>query len=256
MSRQLKLVPMWPDPARGDHVERVDAASVGEGRGAGRRRSVERADALELGGHVRSSAHRLRCRERPSASTASAAGRSAAASASPVATSRSAQHPVVRVVDVEALVALGEERHDARRRRSCRCSSDDARPGDLEARVLHVDRRQRLVLACCATAAVAGLHGSSGVIRLAAHTHILPGCCAHCSTARSESTPVAAPRSCVPGAPDRRRRAERAGRPQEAKQSHVRPVAASSSSVCSTHSMSGDVSPAIAAGRRNGTSAP
>src|SRR5687768_1193699 len=53
--------------------------------------------------------------------------------------------PVLLVVDVEALVSLGEERRDdpalARPR-----LGDDARPRDLERAVLRVHGRQRLVL--------------------------------------------------------------------------------------------------------------
>ena len=65
-----------------------------------------------------------------------------------------------------------------------------ARPGDLEARVLHVDLAAAPDLACCATAASVGSNGSSGSIRSPRITHILPGCCVHFSTARSESTPL------------------------------------------------------------------
>src|SRR2546430_8065785 len=54
--------------------------------------------------------------------------------------------PVLLVVDIEAFVSIREERRDgpalARARRE-----HDARPGDLECAVLHVDLGQRLVLA-------------------------------------------------------------------------------------------------------------
>ena len=52
--RVEKLVPMWPDPARGDHVERVEPAQIGEQRRARAPRSrLETADAVELGSAAR-----------------------------------------------------------------------------------------------------------------------------------------------------------------------------------------------------------
>ena len=166
------------------------------------------------------------------------------------------QRPVARTVDVEAFVAFGQERHRGPRRRSCRLSSDDARPRDLEARVLHVDRRQRLVLA-----AVPGLLGrrraaAAACIRLPAHHPHLARMLRGTSRRRAASRRRPSARNacqarrivsaCRNGLVGRRM----------LKQSYRRPSARSASSACSTHSMSGERSPAISAGRRNGTSAP
>jgi hypothetical protein len=101
-----------------------------------------------------------------------------------------------------------------------------------------------------------GPSASSGTMRRSRRTHIFPGCWRQSSTARSESIE----RPALTNSAQARRmvaawRKGLVGR-SSAKQSAPRPAASSAPSVWRTHSMSGERSPAIEAGRRNGTSAP
>ena len=65
-----------------------------------------------------------------------------------------------------------------------------ARPGDLERRVLHVDRRQRLVRRAVPRLLAPGRTAAAATSGRRAPPTSCPGCCAHFSTARSESTPA------------------------------------------------------------------
>jgi hypothetical protein len=86
-------------------------------------------------------------------------------------------------------------------------------------------------------------------------THILPGCWVHFSTARRESAPRADSKTAQARWIVAAVRKGLVGR-SRLKASHVRPRSRRAVRACSSHSMSGDVSPENAGGRRNGTSAP
>ena len=97
---------------------------------------------------------------------------------------------------------------------------------------------------------------SRGRIVAPSTTHILPGCSRHSRTARSESaaSPCSTSRSNAARIVSGRRNGLVGRRIENTSGSG--PAAASRSSACRTHSMSGDVVPASAAGRSAGTSAP
>ena len=131
MSTTLNDVPMWPEPASMIDRQRVDPARVGERRGA-RDRVLERADALELGGRHVAQLDRRVGGEGGGFHQAASRQRARLARGD-----RARPLEVVGVVDREALVALGEERHDAPA--GDLAVGDDPRPGDLQRGVLHVD---------------------------------------------------------------------------------------------------------------------
>ena len=157
ISSELKLVPMWPDHAPAIMYSVLMRASAANARARATSDAVARRAGAELG-----DGHELKLeRSRPGRSVGHPSSSSlltarrlmahccerllaARQRDGPVGEQPLGHHPVVRIVDVEAFVALGEERHQhvAGNRPPL---EHDARPGDLERRVLHVHRRQRLV---------------------------------------------------------------------------------------------------------------
>ena len=114
--QQLKLVPMWPEPALAIMYRTLMRQASAKAAARAHRVALERADALELGlRHVAQLAARARS-DRGFHQAVTSGSDGLAALDQPLG-----ELQVLRVVDREALLALGEEGHDAlagdRRRR-------------------------------------------------------------------------------------------------------------------------------------------
>ena len=193
MSRQEKRGPDVPGAGAGDHVQRVQAAGVGERRcplvgvGVG-----QLADAPQLGqGHVALTHGAL--------AACSGACSTAGSVASPLAAQLSAPRPVLLVVDREALGALGEEgRHALAGDRPL--LGGRPRPGHLQRGVLHVHLGQRLVLARVQRRGL-------GRLAAAAAASARPRSPTSCPGARDTCVPRGSSRLGRPGPAGRRTRA-------------------------------------------------
>ena len=179
-------------------------------RGAGHR-VLERADALELGG--RDVGQRDR-RVGGEGGGFHQATRSAAAGRGSSAASAAGGLELVGIVDREPFEALGQERDDGRA--GDLAVGDDPRPGDLQRGVLHVDLGQRRGLARVGRH-LAGRLGHERHHHVALDPPHLPGVLAHLAH-RADRVGALHGEQLVPGAPDRRRGAERAGRAQDREQ--------------------------------------
>ncbi len=226
-----------------DRRQRVDPAGVGERRRRASTGSLDRADALELGRGDVAQLDRRVGGERGGFHQTSGSARGSRAAISLGALE------VVGVVDREALVALGEERDDALRRRSRR----RPRSASRRSRARSPARRRPAATRSGASASAP----RPGLLQQRAHEVAveqphLPRVLADLADGADRVGAVLAEQRSKARS-DRRRRCGTGyvGRRIEKSVVRRRP-----SSAWRTHSMSGEVEPAISGGRRTGTSAP